>query len=58
MRLAEAGDGEAWLDLFADDAIVQDPYGPSPMDPDGKGHVGKQAIAKFCAAFIRPGAIR
>ncbi len=58
MRLAEAGDGEAWLDLFADDAIVQDPYGPSPIDPDGKGHVGKQAISKFCAAFIRPDSIR
>jgi ketosteroid isomerase-like protein len=58
MKLAEAGDGEGWLDLFAEDATVQDPYGPSPMDPDGKGHVGKQAISKFCAAFIRPDTIR
>ena len=58
MRLAEAGDGKAWLDLFADDAIVQDPYGPSPMDPAGKGQLGKAAIEKFCAAYIRPGAIR
>lgn len=58
MRLAEAGDGEAWLDLFADDAVVQDPYGPSPMDPTGKGQVGKEAIGKFCAAYIRPDSIR
>jgi limonene-1,2-epoxide hydrolase len=28
------------------------------MDPDGKGQIGKQAIAKFCAAFIRPDGIR
>lgn len=58
MRLAEAGDADAWLDLFADDAVVQDPYGPSPMDPTGKGHVGKEAIAKFCAAYIKPDSIR
>lgn len=58
MRLSEAGDAKAWLDLFADDATVQDPYGVSPMDPAGKGHVGKAAIEKFCAAYIRPGAIR
>jgi steroid delta-isomerase len=58
MQLAEAGEGEKWLDLFADDAIVQDPYGPSPMNPDGKGHIGKEAIGKFCAAYIQPDSIR
>lgn len=58
MQLAEAGDGQGWLDLFAEDAVVQDPYGPSPMNPDGKGQVGKEAIGKFCAAYIRPGGIR
>jgi ketosteroid isomerase-like protein len=58
MQLSEAGDGAAWLELFADDAVVQDPYGPSPMDPSGQGHVGKEAIGKFCAAYIRPDSIR
>lgn len=53
-----AGDRTAWLALFADDAIVQDPYGPSPMDPSGEGHVGKAAIEKFCEAYIHPDAIR
>lgn len=38
---------ERWLALFADDAIVEDPIGPSPLDPKGKGHRGKEAIAKF-----------
>ena len=58
MRSAIAGDGEAWLALFAEDAVVQDPYGPSPMDPEGQGHVGKEAIAKFCEQFIKPDTIR
>jgi len=58
MQLSMAGDAEGWLDLFADDAVVQDPYGPSPMDPSGEGQVGKEAIAKFCAAYIKPDRIR
>jgi len=58
MELAMEGDGEGWLALFADDAVVQDPYGPSPMDPSGEGRVGKAAIEKFCSAYIRPDSIR
>jgi len=38
---------ERWLALFADDAIVEDPIGPSPLDPEVKGHRGKAAIAEF-----------
>jgi len=58
MERSMAGDAEGWLDLFAEDAVIQDPYGPSPMDPTGKGHVGKAAIAEFCAAYIQPDRIR
>ena len=42
---AIAHDKEAWLANFADDAIVEDPIGPSHFDPEGKGHRGKEAIA-------------
>ncbi len=42
-----ARDKQTWLDNFADDAIVQDPIGPSFFDPDGNGHQGKEAIAAF-----------
>jgi ketosteroid isomerase-like protein len=42
-----ARDKEAWLANFADDAIVQDPIGPSHFDPEGKGHRGRDAISKF-----------
>ena len=47
-----ARDRDGWLDLFADDALVQDPIGPSPFDPEGKGHYGKEAIAAFYDAVI------
>jgi len=40
-------DRESWLALFSPDAIVEDPIGPSPFDPDGKGHRGLAAIAAF-----------
>ena len=43
----EAGDRDGWLALFADDAIVEDPIGPSAFDPEGKGHRGATAIAAF-----------
>ena len=42
-----ARDKQAWLDVFADDAIVEDPIGPSAFDPEGKGHRGRDAISAF-----------
>ncbi|MHC9294328.1 nuclear transport factor 2 family protein [Mycobacterium sp. LTG2003] len=49
-----ARDKEAWLSVFADDAVVEDPIGPSFFDPDGKGHRGKEAIAAFWDKAIAP----
>ena len=49
-----ARDKQAWLNVFADDAIVEDPIGPSAFDPDGKGHRGKEAIAAFWERAIAP----
>ena len=51
---AIAHDKDAWLANFADDAIVEDPIGPSHFDPEGKGHRGKEAIAKFYDMAIAP----
>ncbi len=50
----EAGDREGWLNLFAPDAFVQDPIGPSAFDPEGKGHHGREAIAAFYDTVIGP----
>jgi steroid delta-isomerase len=49
---AGAKDREAWLGLFADDAVVEDPVGPSPLCPGGLGHRGAEAIAGFYDAVI------
>jgi len=51
---AIAHDKDAWLANFADDANVEDPIGPSHFDPEGKGHRGKEAIAKFYDMAIAP----
>jgi steroid delta-isomerase len=47
MAAVEAGDRQGWLALFADDAVVEDPIGPSAFDPEGRGHRGLEAIAAF-----------
>lgn len=45
---------QEWLALFDDDAIIQDPVGPSPLDPEGRGYRGREAISGFWDAFIEP----
>lgn len=54
----EAGDRDAWLALFAPDAVVADPVGPSPLDPDGEGHRGLAAIAAFYDTVIATAQVR
>ena len=47
MAAVAAGDREGWLALFSNDAVVEDPVGPSQFDPEGSGHRGHEAIAAF-----------
>ncbi|HEV2360565.1 MAG TPA: nuclear transport factor 2 family protein [Acidimicrobiales bacterium] len=47
MAMAEGKDRDGWLALFAPDAVVQDPVGPSPFDPSGEGQRGIEAITAF-----------
>ncbi|KAA1194241.1 hypothetical protein F0M18_02055 [Pseudohalioglobus sediminis] len=54
IEYAMAGDKAAWLALYADDAVVCDPVGVSPMDPTGQGHRGKAAIEQFWDTVIGP----
>ena len=49
-----ARDRDAWLALFRDDALVQDPVGRSPLDETGDGHRGLQAIGDFWDNVIAP----
>lgn len=55
MTAVEAGDREAWLAIFTDDAVVEDPIGRSPLDPEGHGRRGKAAIAAFWDDVISSG---
>ncbi len=57
MAAVEAGDRHGWLGLFAPDALVQDPIGPSMFDPDGEGHRGGEAIATFYDTVIASGRV-
>ena len=52
LALTKARDRDAWLALFEDDAVVQDPVGPSSTDPSGQGHSGIEAIGKFHDSVI------
>ncbi|MEU4525477.1 nuclear transport factor 2 family protein [Amycolatopsis sp. NPDC024027] len=47
MTAVTAGDKEGWLALFAPDAVVEDPVGPSFIDEAGKGHHGREGIGAF-----------
>ena len=46
-QAAGAKDRTTWLRLFTPDAVVEDPVGPSPLDPQGNGHHGIHAITAF-----------
>lgn len=58
VRAVESGDREGWLALFADDAVVADPVGVSPLDPRGEGHRGRAEIAAFHDAVIAAAQVR
>jgi steroid delta-isomerase len=46
-RCVQAKDKRAWLDLMAEDIVMEDPIGIAPTNPDGKGIRGKQAVSEF-----------
>lgn len=48
------GAKDEWLALFAPDAVVEDPVGPSMFDAEGKGHRGHAAIGAFWDLAIAP----
>ena len=48
------GDLEGWLTVYAEDAVIEDPVGPSLFDPEGKGHHGHDGIRAFWEQAITP----
>lgn len=47
MELVAQRAKEAWLALYSEDALIEDPVGPSPFDPQGIGHRGRERLAAF-----------
>jgi len=45
---------EDWIAHYAEDAVIEDPVGPSMFDPEGRGHHGHAGIRKFWDAAIAP----
>ena len=45
---------EEWLALMAEDVVIEDPIGVSPLDPVGKGHQGLEAVRAFWDQNIAP----
>lgn len=58
VKAVQAHDRAAFLANFAEDALVEDPVGASPLDPSGRGHRGHAAIGAFWDAIIAPGSVR
>ena len=48
------GDLDEWLTVYAEDAVIEDPVGPSMFDPEGKGHHGHDGIRAFWDLAIGP----
>lgn len=49
-----AGDLDRWLTVYAEDAVLEDPVGPSMFDPEGRGHRGHDGIRAFWELAIAP----
>jgi steroid Delta-isomerase len=49
-----AGDLAQWLTVYAENAVLEDPVGPSMFDAEGKGHHGHAGISAFWEAAIAP----
>jgi len=48
------GDLAEWLSVYAEDAVLEDPVGPSMFDEEGKGHHGHEGISAFWNLAIAP----
>lgn len=48
------GDLAQWLTVYAEDAVLEDPVGPSMFDPEGLGHHGHAGITAFWEKAVAP----
>ena len=58
IRCIEQKDREGWLSMWAEDGLIQDPVGPSLLDPEGEGHRGIERITAFYDEVIAKSDVR
>jgi steroid delta-isomerase len=58
MNAVTAGDRDAWLSCYSDDAVLHDPVGGSPLDPEGTGVRGHDALGHFWQQAVAPNRVR
>ncbi|MEU4159127.1 nuclear transport factor 2 family protein [Actinoplanes sp. NPDC026670] len=58
MAAVTADDRDTWLSCYADDAVLHDPVGGSPLDPEGDGIRGRDRLARFWEQAVAPQRIR
>ncbi len=54
MQAVMAKDREAWLDCFSADALLRDPVGGSPLDPEATGLRGREGLGRFWDQIVAP----
>lgn len=57
-RFVQAKQRDEWLDLMADDVVVEDPIGVGPTNPDGTGIKGKDGLRQFWEQTIAVSDVR
>jgi len=57
MAAVSAGNREEWLSQYAHDAVLYDPVGGSPLDPEGAGLRGRAALEQFWDLMIAPSTV-
>jgi steroid delta-isomerase len=58
MRAVTDGERDAWLACYAEDAVLYDPVGGSPIDPHGTGIRGHGALGQFWDLVVAPNDVR
>jgi len=58
IEFVQSKDREGWLSLWDEHAVIEDPVGPSPLDREGRGQRGLEAIAAFYDRVIAPSDLR
>jgi len=58
MNAVTACDRDTWLSCYADDAVLYDPVGGSPLDPQNAGIRGRDALRNFWQQAIAPNRVR